>query len=131
MATISKPRRPAESVNTDSAIPTLSQMIIAGQQSAGLIKRGTENALHLWFAQSERLNIGRSHYGLRGGRFTDFADRIGVDRSSAYQLVKLWHHRAAILSRCLDEGRFFGWETCLYWFERAPRHWNRTYPRIP
>jgi hypothetical protein len=27
---------------------------------------------------------------------------VGVDRSSAFELVKL-HHRAAIMSRCLDE----------------------------
>jgi phage N-6-adenine-methyltransferase len=112
-------------------VPTLSQMTRDGQQSATKIKRATQNALLEWFAQSEGLNIARRHYGLRGSRFTDFADRIGVDRASAYQLVKLWQHRAKILRKCLDEGRYYGWETCLYWFERAPRHWNRTYPHNP
>jgi DNA N-6-adenine-methyltransferase (Dam) len=92
------------------------------------IKRATHEALLEWLAQGERLNIARTHYGLRGARFTDFAARIGVDRSSAYQLVKLWQYRAAILRRCSHEGRYFGWETCLYWFERSPRRWNRTYP---
>jgi len=92
------------------------------------IKRASRDALLEWFAQSERLNIARDHYRLRGSRFTDFASRIGVDRASAYQLVKLWHHREVILRRCQDEGRYFGWETCLYWYERAPRKWNRAYP---
>jgi hypothetical protein len=87
-------------------------------------------------AQSERLNIARMHYQLRGYRFRDFARRIGVDRSSAFELVKLHRHRAAILSRCLDEQArsgargepysYPGWQTALGWFEgtghpRAPR----------
>jgi phage N-6-adenine-methyltransferase len=103
-------------------------MVRDGQASAERIKRASKDALLEWFAQSQRLNIARTHYGLRGDRFIDFARRIGVDRASAYQLVKLWRHRAAILQRCLDEGQYHGWEHCLYWFERAPRHWNRTYP---
>jgi DNA N-6-adenine-methyltransferase (Dam) len=53
------------------------------------------------------------------------SDRIGVDQSSAYQLVKLWQHRAAILARCRDEGRYYGWETCLYWHEKPPRWRHR------
>ena len=102
-------------------MPTLSQMIRGGQELAARIKRATKEALVEWFAQSERLNIARTHYKLRGDRFADFANRIGVDRASAYQLVKLWKHRTAILNWCRDEGRYYGWETCLYWFEKAPR----------
>jgi hypothetical protein len=93
----------------------------------------TQEALIEWFAQSERLNIARTHYHLRGDRFCDFARRIGVDRSSAFQLVKLHQHRATIMSRCLDQqGRatargesysFPGWETALGWFgQRGHRH---------
>jgi len=101
-------------------------MIREGRESASKIRRATKEALLEWFAQSERLNIARDHYGLSGARFTDFAGRIGVDRASAYQLVKLWKHRAAILARCGDEGRFPGWETALYWHERPPRRqWYR------
>ena len=108
-------------------IPTLSEMIRDGQQSAAKIKRATKEALVEWFAQSERLNIARTHYLLRGGRFSDFARRIGIDRSSAYQLLKLSKHKAAILARCADEGRYYGWETCLYWFERNPDlSWHRS-----
>jgi phage N-6-adenine-methyltransferase len=96
-------------------------MIRDGQESAARIKRATKEALLEWFAQSERLNIARAHYRLKGARFIDFASRIGVDQASAYQLVKLLKHRTAILARCADEGRYHGWETCLYWFEKAPR----------
>jgi phage N-6-adenine-methyltransferase len=126
MATRTKPRSRRNSVIRTTAVPTLSQLIRDGMESAVKIKRATKEALVEWFAQSERLNIARTHYELRGDRFADFASRIGVDRASAYQLVKLWKHRTAILTRCLDEGRYYGWETCLYWFERAPRHlWRK------
>jgi phage N-6-adenine-methyltransferase len=102
-------------------------MIRDSHGSVAKIKQATKEALVEWFAQSERLNIARIHYRLRGDRFADFATRIGVDRASAYQLVKLWKHRTAILARCHDEGRYFGWETCLYWFERDPRRsWHRS-----
>jgi phage N-6-adenine-methyltransferase len=108
-------------------VPTLSQLVRAGQESAAKIKRATKEALAEWFAQSERLNIARTHYKLRGERFADFASRIGIDRASAYQLMKLLKHRTAILARCRDEGRYYGWETCLYWFERDPRRsWHRS-----
>jgi hypothetical protein len=89
-------------------------MIREGQESADRIKRATKEALHEWFPQSERLNVARTHYRLMGARFIDFAGRIGVDRASAYQLVKLCNHRKAILARCADEGRYHGWETFLY-----------------
>ena len=106
-------------------------MIRDGQASYSKIKRATQEALIEWFAQSERLNIARKHYGLRGDRFRDFARRIGVDRSSAFELVKLHAHRAAIMSRCLDELEraaargepycFPGWQTSLQWFEGSTR----------
>ena len=104
MTTVTR-RRPKESgIRTNlSRIPTLAEMIRDGQASHSKIKRATQEALIEWFAQSERLNIARKNYGLRGDRFRDFARRIGVDRSSAFELVKLHAHRAAIMSRCLDE----------------------------
>ena len=113
-------------------IPTLSQMIRDGQVSHAKIRRSTKEALIEWFAQSERLNIARTHYHLRGDRFHDFARRIGVDRSSAFELVQLHRHRAAIMSRCLDlqeqaaaRGEPYsypGWQTALEWFEGTGRH---------
>jgi hypothetical protein len=103
-------------------VATLAQMIRESQAfSKPRLKRLTKAALVEWFAQSERLNIARIHHHLRGPRFIDFAERIGVDQSSAYQLVKLWQYRKPILARCEDEGRYYGWETCLYWHEKPPR----------
>jgi hypothetical protein len=85
-------------------VATLAQMIRESQAfSKPRLKRLTKAALVEWFAQSERLNIARIHHHLRGPRFIDFAERIGVDQSSAYQLVKLWQYRKPILERC--EGR--------------------------
>ena len=78
------------------------------------LKRLTREALLEWFNQSERLWIARTHYHLRGPRFIDFAERIGVDQSSAYQLVEPIPYKARIVARCEDEGRYYGWETCLY-----------------
>ena len=84
-------------------VPTLSKMVRDGWADTIQHGRRTRESLDYWFRQSERLNIARSHYGLRGTRFTDFARRIGVDRSSAFELVKLHKHRATILSDCLGE----------------------------
>lgn len=127
MPSTMKTRHSGESVIQTNAAPPLSVLIREGQESAARIKRATKEALSEWLAQSERLNIARNHYGLRGARFTDFASRIGVDRASAFQLVKLWEHRAAILARCRQEGHYPGWETALYWFERDPRRsWHRS-----
>ena len=77
-------------------IPTLAQMIREAQEfSKPKLKRLTREALLEWFNQSERLWIARTHYHLRGPRFIDFAERIGVDQSSAYQLVKLIPYKPA------------------------------------
>jgi hypothetical protein len=96
-------------------------------RSHAKIRRLTQQALIEWFAQSERLHIARTHYHLRGDRFRDFARRIGIDRSSAFELVMLRRHRAAIMSRCLDlqeqaaaRGEPYSypvWQTALEWFE--------------
>jgi hypothetical protein len=86
-----------------ATLPTLSQMVRDGQADTIQHGRRTRETLEYWFRQSERLNIARSHYGLRGARFTDFARRIGVDRASAFRLIKLHKHRGAVLSECRDE----------------------------
>lgn len=109
------------------AIPTLGQMVRDGQVDAARHKQRTRNALAYWFRQSERLNIARTHHGLRGERFKDFARRIGVDRSSAFELVKLWKHKGAILARCQTDAEaaakrgepyyYPGWARALSWFE--------------
>jgi phage N-6-adenine-methyltransferase len=105
-------------------VPTVQQMIVAGQASAEKIRRMTKGALVEYIKQSERLHIGMFHYGFRGVRFTNFADSIGVDRTSAYRLRKLCLYGDKILKRCRAEGRFYGWETCLYWHVTPPPSWN-------
>jgi hypothetical protein len=85
------------------SVPTLAQMIRDGQTDAIKHKQRSRDALAYWFRQSERLNIARTHHRMRGPRLSDFARRIGIDRSSAFEIVKLHRHRAAIEARCLDE----------------------------
>jgi hypothetical protein len=100
-------RRHRESVIRTPEVPTLAQMVRDGQASTARIKRASVEALHEWFAQSDRLNIARSHYQLRGDRFVDFARRIGLDRSSAFQLIKLWKHKRRF---CPDARRRTGFQ---------------------
>jgi hypothetical protein len=117
-----------ESETRTPDVPTLAQMVRDGRADAEKHKQRSEEALELWFRQSERLNIARTHYELRGDEFKDFAASIGVDRSTGFALVKLLKHRAAIMSRCRDEAdkaakrgdvyHFPGWWTALSWFEK-------------
>jgi hypothetical protein len=120
---------PKTSGTRTPSVPTLAQMIRDGQTDAIKHKQRSRDALAYWFRQSERLNIARTHHRLRGPRFSDFARRIGIDRSSAFEIVKLQRHRAAIEARCLDEqeraaerGEMYfhpGWEAALAWFEKG------------
>jgi hypothetical protein len=107
-------------------LPTLSQMVRDGQADAIRHRQRTREALQYWFRQSERLNIARAHHRLRGTRFTDFARRIGVDRASAFQLVKLHKHRDTTLAECREErAQAIAWgETYFYpgWRTVLERH---------
>ena len=124
----------------DPPVPTLAQMVRDGQVDSSRHKRRTLEALEYWFRQSERLNIARTHYGLRGWRFKDFARRIGVDRSSAFELVKLHRHRAPIMSQCLNEFEkaaargepyfYPGWQTALEWFRGQGIPWPTTHDHL-
>jgi len=133
--TIGGDDRPKESesrtLTQSKAIPTLAQMASDGQAEVKKYRQRTKESLEYWFRQSQRLTIARTHYGLRGSRFKDFARRIGVDRSSSFELVKLWPHRAKVMARCQAESEhaekrgevyhYPGWDTALYWFERRGR----------
>ena len=112
--------------------PTLGQMIREARADQQVIRRATQQALHAWFRQSERLNIARWEYKLRGPRFVDFARRIGItDQTSAYQLAHLCQYRAKIIKMCADAAadaakhgqiyRYPGWETALDWFHKTGR----------
>ena len=119
-------------------MPLLAQLVRDGREDSLKHKQRTREALDYWFRQSERLNIARKQYRLRGDRFRHFANRIGVDRSSAFELVKLHQHQAPILSRCLDEaaqaaarGEVYhwpGWGIALSWFEKPKRPASITWP---
>lgn len=121
-------------------VPSLARMIRDARADQQVIKRATQEALRAWFRQSERLNIARREYKLRGPRFIDFARRIGIsDQTSAYQLVHLHRHRDKIISKCVGDAaaavrrmlpyRYPGWETALGWFhkpkriQRSGRYW--------
>jgi hypothetical protein len=121
-------------------IPTLGRMIRDARADQQVIQRATQQALQAWFRQSERLNIARREYKLRGPRFLDFARRIGItDQTSAYQLAHLYRYRAKIIKRCAEAAadaakrgqiyRYPGWETALDWFHntgrirRSGRYW--------
>ena len=90
---LEQPRPPPRTQIPESGICAsrpLAQMIHEAQEfSEPKLKPQTREALLEWFNQSERLWIARTHYHLRGPLFIDFAERIGVDQPSAYQLVKL------------------------------------------
>ena len=107
-------------------------MIREARADQQVIRRATQQALHAWFRQSERLNIARWEYKLRGPRFVDFARRIGItDQTSAYQLAHLRQYRAKIIKMCADAAadaakhgqiyRYPGWETALGWFHKTGR----------
>ena len=52
---------------------------------------------------------------IKGRRFLSFADELGVDRSSAYNLMKLHPERAKIIQQCATEGCWPGWKFCFEW----------------
>jgi hypothetical protein len=112
--------------------PSLARMIRESRSDQQIIQRATQESLRAWFRQSERLNIARREYRLRGPRFVDFARRLGItDQSSAYHLVHLHRHRPKIISKCMDDAtdaarrgqayHYPGWETALSWFHKPKR----------
>jgi hypothetical protein len=131
---------PAIFPESGKTVPSLARMIRDARADQQVIKRATQEALRVWFRQSERLNIARREYKLRGPRFVDFARRIGIsDQTTAYQLVHLHRYRAKIISKCVEDAavaakrgqiyRYPGWETALGWvhkpkrIQRSGRYW--------
>jgi hypothetical protein len=123
---------PAIFPESGKTVPSLARMIRDARADQQVIKRATQEALRLWFRQSERLNIARREYKLRGPRFVDFARRIGIsDQTTAYQLVHLHRYRAKIISKCVEDAavaakrgqiyRYPGWETALGWVHKPKR----------
>jgi hypothetical protein len=65
-------------------------MIRDGAATSHRMKRGTEEVFYAWIEQSERLWLAREHHGLRGDEYTMFAARIGIDKTTAKQLPRLY-----------------------------------------
>jgi hypothetical protein len=110
-------------------------MIKDSQADRGIIKRRSYQALMAWFRQAERLRTAKCVYRLRGGRFLDFARRIGItDQSTAYGLVRFYPYKQAILKQCAKEakaaakaGRIYqypGWENA--YLQHKPGHVQRS-----
>lgn len=84
------------------------------------IHRSSKARLLEWLGQAERLWIAANIHGLKGPEFRQFASDIGVDRSSAYEVLKLHPHHRKIVSRCEQENHWPAWATCAEWFKQPP-----------
>ena len=91
------------SAHPDS-LPTLTQLRHEGAADAERIaghertaRTHTREAVTLWLRQAERRRIAAEVYCLKGAQFEVFATDIGIDRSTAYELVKLHPRRTEIL----------------------------------
>jgi hypothetical protein len=82
------------------------------------IRRFRKVILIEWLNQAKRLWIAAEIHGLKNEHFTVFANQIGIDRSSAYELLKLHPRRPEILRRCTKDNHWPGWEVCADWFRR-------------
>ena len=68
-------------------------------------------------AQAERLWIAAEIHGLKNIRFQVFARQIGVDRPSAYEVLKLHPHRKECWAQCRKDKHWPGWRVCADWFK--------------
>jgi phage N-6-adenine-methyltransferase len=106
--------------------PSLEELLRDGRASnrrirchEATLRRTCQERLTEWLDQAERLWIASKIHGLIGKRFTVFAAQIGIDRSSAFEVVKLHPHRTAVLDRCKREDHWPGWKVTLDWFNAA------------
>ena len=96
------------SAHADS-FPNLTQLRREGAADAERIaghertaRTHTREAVTLWLRQAERCWIAAEVHHLKGPRFEAFATDIGIDRSTAYELVKL-HSRSTEILRTSEE----------------------------
>lgn len=121
--------RPAQFHNKSGPsglVPSLAQLLREGRASKRRIdehdhgiKRFRKLVLTEWLDQAERLWLAAEIHGLKGKHFEVFAAQIGIDRSSAYELLKLHPHRKTVLARCSEDKHWPGWEVCASWFKRG------------
>ena len=98
------------SAHADS-FPNLTQLRREGAADAERIaghertaRTHTREAVTLWLRQAERCWIAAEVHHLKGPRFEAFATDIGIDRSTAYELVKLHPRHVEILQTSEDQG---------------------------
>ena len=134
-------RIPSESVHGllshSEGVHSLDKLIRDGRASSKriranetVIRRTSKATLIEWLDQAKRLWIAAEAHGLVGKRFTVFAEQIGIDRSRAYELLKLHPYRDPVLTRCGKEDHWPGWERCLSWFRPQPSIDHRADPTI-
>ena len=63
------------------------------------MRRFRKTVLIEWLDQAERLWIAAEKHGLKNKHFIVFAAQIGIDRSSAYELLKLHPNRKKVLAQ--------------------------------
>jgi hypothetical protein len=107
-------------------VPLLNQLLREGRAANRRIhdhesgmRRLRKVVLIEWLDQAERLWIAAENHNLKGKHFEVFARQIGIDRSSAYALVKLHPHRRDVLAQCRTDNHWPGWEMCASWFKGA------------
>ena len=105
-------------------LPQLNQLLREGRASKKRIADLEKNKQRLrkmvlseWLDQAERLWIAAEIHGLEGKHFEVFAAQIGVDRSSAYELLKLHPNRRKVLAQCKKQNHWPGWAVCAGWFK--------------
>jgi phage N-6-adenine-methyltransferase len=67
--------------------------------------------------QARRLWIAAELHNLQSARFVAFAKDIGVGRSVAYDLMKLYPHRQKLLRQCRRTSNWPRWQAALEWIK--------------
>jgi phage N-6-adenine-methyltransferase len=124
MSTLTSKTRTRKESGKPGLIPSMAQLLQAGRASYRRIKDQETGVRRLrklilieWLDQAERLWVAAEIHDLKGKHFTVFAHQIGIDRSSAYELLKLHPHRAEVLKTCRNDNHWPGWEVCANWFK--------------
>ena len=105
-------------------VPPLNQLLREGRASSWRIaeqtkgiRRFRKTVLIEWLDQAERLWIASEIHGLKNKHFVVFAAQIGIDRTTAYELLKLHPNRKKVLAICKAQNHWPGWAVCAGWFK--------------
>ena len=110
-------------------IPSIQELLAEERNASDRIQKLDGDIAHLrksilleWLGQARRLWIAAERHRLKGKHFSVFAMQIGIDRSSAYELLKLHPHRAEISKRCRCANHWPGWEVVAGWYKGDKNH---------